>query len=61
MLTPALRHAAIVSPEQSNASGPAAANTYGLPELRPGERDCLRATPDAGGAGGKLGPERRRR
>src|SRR5690606_23967071 len=29
--TPALAHAAIVSPEQSNEFGPAAPHTYGLP------------------------------
>src|SRR4249920_1979257 len=57
MLTPALRHAAIVRPEQSNASGPAAANTYGFPSWARANATACAPRPDAGGAGGKLGPE----
>ena len=51
MHTPAVAHAAFVSPEQSNVFGTGRGEHVGLAELRPGERDGLRAA-TGGGAGG---------
>src|SRR5215203_3009498 len=54
--TPAAAQAYMVRPEQSNASGPAAAHTYGLPSLDRAaaiatDARSLAGTSDTGGAG----------
>src|SRR5260370_9861487 len=53
--TPALPQTNIVSPEQSNASGPAAAQTYGLPSSRAAQASAIAARPLAGAGGGAAG------
>ena len=57
MLTPAARHAAIVSPEQSNAFGPAAAKTYGLPSCARAYATATAARDDGAGGFGFCGAD----
>src|SRR2546423_12657494 len=54
--TPTWAQAAITRPEQSNAPGPAAPKTYGLPSWAYAYAMTRPTRPDTGGGGGGGGP-----
>src|SRR2546429_9445514 len=54
--TPTWAQAAMTRPEQSNAPGPAAPNTYGLPSWAYAYAMTRPTRPDTGGGGGGGGP-----